>query len=154
MDTCLREEEIHRYFPEWADLPPLTAPLMESDCNSYLAGGYADEFGYHLQPDVSTGARIIDGPLEHCSYLRVQIGALHPGYPECPRPVARYFESAPLHWSSSGSVREQREVTFKAVTVRQQGRAGWPGRQWHSATALISRWKELRIRYRTLGRPF
>src|SRR6185437_1945232 len=36
--------EDHRFFPEWADRPPSTESLHEADRNSYLAGGYAEEF--------------------------------------------------------------------------------------------------------------
>ena len=44
--------EVHRYFPEWADRPASTGPLLESDHNSYLAGGYSEEFGYRVRPIV------------------------------------------------------------------------------------------------------
>lgn len=35
--------ENHRYFPEWADRPEISGPPVESDHNSYLAGGYSED---------------------------------------------------------------------------------------------------------------
>ena len=80
--------EIHRYFPEWADLPTGRDPLREADRNSYLAGGYADEFGYGTQSD-RPAIPPLDGDPESSRLWREQIGALHPGYPQCPKPVDR-----------------------------------------------------------------
>lgn len=83
-DDYVSEE--HCYFPEWADRPPAKGSLHELVCNSYLAGGYAEEFGHRVQA-VSVPAA--PGPADTDGEWHVQIGCLHPGYPECPRPVDR-----------------------------------------------------------------
>lgn len=76
----------HLFFPEWADRPSSTETLREADHNSYLAGGYAEEFGHRVrEPVLGTAAP----PSEEDEEWRVQIGCLHPGYPECPRPLDR-----------------------------------------------------------------
>jgi hypothetical protein len=86
---------IHRYFPEWADRPAGPDAQHESDRNSYLAGGYADEFGYGTPPGSAPAIAPLDGDPELCRLWSEQIGALHPGYPECPKPVDRYGSPEP-----------------------------------------------------------
>jgi hypothetical protein len=81
--------EIHRYFPEWADRPVGDGVLWESEQNSYSAGGYAEEFGYAAQPGLPAPAKHLNGDPECSKHWRTQIGALHPGYPECSRPLDR-----------------------------------------------------------------
>src|SRR5947208_3236 len=81
------EGEIHRYFPEWADLPVEEGMQWESDRNSYSAGGYAEEFGYAAQPGLPAPARPLKGDPECSKQWHCLIGALHPGYPECSRPL-------------------------------------------------------------------
>jgi len=83
------EAATHRFFPEWAGRPvkPGTAP--EADRNSYSAGGYAEEFGYGWQSGLPAPAPLLDGDPEICRYWYAQRGCLHPGYPECPKPVDR-----------------------------------------------------------------
>lgn len=83
------EGEIHRYFPEWADRPVKDGLQWESDRNSYSAGGYAEEFGYAEQPGLPAPARHLNGDPERSKRWLSQTGALHPGYPECPRPLDR-----------------------------------------------------------------
>src|SRR5581483_9122326 len=61
----------------------------EADRNSYLAGGYADEFGYGASPGGLPAIAPLAGDPESSRLWREQIGALHPGYPECPKPVDR-----------------------------------------------------------------
>ena len=80
---------MHRYFPEWADRPLGPDTQHESDRNSYLAGGYADEFGYGTSRDSPPAIAPLDGDPEGCRLWGEQIGALHPGYPECPKPLDR-----------------------------------------------------------------
>lgn len=92
-DAFLRE--IHRYFPEWADRPNGPDTQHESDRNSYLAGGYADEFGYGAFPGGAPAIERLDGVPEDSRLWREQIGALHPGYPQCPKPLDRYAPQAP-----------------------------------------------------------
>ena len=80
---------VHCYFPEWADRPVEGGTPQESDRNSYLAGGYAEEFGYSAQRGHPPAAPAPHGDPEQSRQWRVQIGGLHPGYPECPRPLDR-----------------------------------------------------------------
>jgi hypothetical protein len=82
-------EEVHRYFPEWADRPDSADLLLEADHNSYLAGGYSEEFGYRVRPDHPPVFQLLLEEPEHSRQWAVQIGCLHPGYPECPRPADR-----------------------------------------------------------------
>ncbi len=82
-------DEVHRYFPEWADRPESSDSLLESDHNSYLAGGYSEEFGYRVRPEGPPVFSLMLEDPEHSRQWAVQIGCLHPGYPECPRPADR-----------------------------------------------------------------
>lgn len=84
--------ETHRYFPEWADRPTGPEPQHEADRNSYLAGGYADEFGYGTEPGRLPAIAPLDGDPERSRLWSEQIGALHPGYPQCPKPCDRLLE--------------------------------------------------------------
>jgi hypothetical protein len=80
---------IHRYFPEWADRPAKDGVLWESDRNSYSAGGYAEEFGYAGQPGLPPPAKPLHGDPEQSGQWRIQISCIHPGYPQCCRPLDR-----------------------------------------------------------------
>lgn len=80
----------HRYFPEWADRPVGPEAQHEADRNSYLACGYADEFGYGASPGLPPAIAPLEGDPEDSRLWREQIGALHPGYPECPKPLERF----------------------------------------------------------------
>lgn len=82
-------EEVHRYFPEWADRPESVGLLREADHNSYLAGGYSEEFGYRVRPDRPPIFPLLLEDPERSDEWCVQIGCLHPGYPECARPADR-----------------------------------------------------------------
>ncbi|MGH8218796.1 MAG: hypothetical protein ACREUT_09565 [Steroidobacteraceae bacterium] len=87
-------DELHRYFPEWADRPGSADSLLEADHNSYLAGGYSEEFGYRVHPDRPPVFPLLFEDPERSRQWTVQIGCLHPGYPECPRPAARGADRA------------------------------------------------------------
>ena len=106
--------EDHRFFPEWADRPPSTESLHEADRNSYLAGGYAEEFGHGVRETLSAAHA---PPAEEDSEWRVQIGGLHPGYPECPRPLDRDLRGKPL------GARAPLRPGFGAVTILHKGLA-------------------------------
>lgn len=114
-EAALRD--LHRYFPEWADRPPGPDAQHESDRNSYLAGGYADEFGYGTGGGRPPAIPALDGDPEGGKLWREQIGALHPGYPECPKPLdragpgrapptcdTRHLPVAPLHAAGAGRI--------------------------------------------------
>lgn len=148
--------EIHRYFPEWADRPVMDGVLYESDRNSYSAGGYAEEFGYATQPGLPRPARQLVGDAERCRQWRIQIGALHPGYPECSKPLDRDL-SRPRGVASadaqsvapermSVSRRETNETIepslgFRVIRVGQR----------HSIRAHVGFMKELMLLWKVLG---
>jgi hypothetical protein len=106
------EDEERRYFAEWAVRSIESGPEIEANRNSYLAGGYSEEFGYHAQPGCSRGVRLIEDefPEEHREWYFHRC-ATHPGYPERPNPIAcdleRVLEAAlsnvPLTQSSIGA---------------------------------------------------
>ncbi|MGH8295493.1 MAG: hypothetical protein ACRETZ_08345 [Steroidobacteraceae bacterium] len=81
--------EDHRYFPEWADRPEIQEPPAEADHNSYLAGGYSEEFGYHVSIDRPPVFAPLEGDPDGSRLWYVHITGLHPGYPECGRPDDR-----------------------------------------------------------------
>jgi len=155
-------EGTHRFFPEWANLPAGRGPQQESDWNSYLAGGYAEEFGYHVQPGFWTGFAVIARLPESSRQSRAQIGALHPGFPECPRPGDQHRDATVRDGASdeprpamSGAVAseknrppEQSRGQFKVIIVRREGTAK---PHLHFAPTLMALWAEFRIRHRTLG---
>lgn len=88
-DSPRRANEERRYFPDWTVRLEGLRDEVEADHNSYLAGGYAEEFGYRAQPGFSRGVPVIDGELpDESAEWRVQAGVTHPGYPITPRPVA------------------------------------------------------------------
>lgn len=131
--------EDHCYFPEWADLPPARGSLHEVDRNSYLAGGYAEEFG-HRAPAIPAQGSI---PAEEEGEWRVQFDGLHPGYPECPRPLDREFltggrSAGPDHGAGTRQARPQGEsADYKVVLV---------GRGERRRHRLWIPWRALRIR--------
>lgn len=104
--------EVHCFFPEWADRPLSRESLPEFDRNSYSAAGYAEEFGHRALAD---GTSLEPHPTqepESCPEWHVQSGALHPGYPECPRPSDR---DRPLAGESAQRESERRrgQAAFK-----------------------------------------
>lgn len=83
-----RMDEQRRYFPDWTARPLARRPELEADHNSYLAGGYAEEFGYRAQPECSRGVPVLDGETpEECVEWQGQARATHPGYPIRPHPL-------------------------------------------------------------------
>lgn len=151
MSTDGAVSEIHRYFPEWADRPPGPDTQHESDRNSYLAGGYADEFGYGANAGRPPAIAPLDGDPEESRWWREQIGALHPGYPQCPKPLDRYHLETPRQMLA---VRQSRggprtEVGFRVIEVRPRGQAPL----WHAAlrVGVISFLAERLIRRRHLN---
>lgn len=137
--------EEHCYFPEWADRPSVGGSLHEVDRNSYLAGGYAEEFGHRAD---SLPAPEVSIPVEDDGEWRVQIDGLHPGYPECPRPLDREVpvdsrSAGPDDLSkvrqAAGQPRREPAAAFRVVLVgRDDG-----GRPRHR---LWTPWREFRIR--------
>jgi hypothetical protein len=119
-----RTDEYRRYFPDWTHRSLRIGEELEADHNSYLAGGYAEEFGYLAQPESSRGVPLIDGesPDDHGLRLIVRAG-MHPGYPLRPYPVAvsreRTSRVRAMSLSSSGEVLAARDHgKFVRVTER------------------------------------
>ena len=52
-----RTGEYRRYFPDWTHRSLRVGEELEADHNSYLAGGYAEEFGYLAQAEASAACR-------------------------------------------------------------------------------------------------
>ena len=162
LGLCSAPNELHRYFPEWADRRPRNGTPREAVRNCYLAGGYAEEFGYCPPADSLAALPPLAGDPEHSLYWYVQIGALHPGYPQCARPAERFDRdqrpSAPYwaraeaiacaHASARASVHKT-EVEICAVQVGHSDRNPNIG-----AHGLALLWKELRIRRRVLESLF
>lgn len=109
--------EDHRYFPEWADRPGLRGPLVEADHNSYLAGGYSEEFGYHLSADRPLVFAPLDEDPDSSRFWYVQITGLHPGYPECGRPEDRDRSRR------RGGTEEARRARIGAISIRDSAAA-------------------------------
>ena len=152
LDRFLRDTSgVHCYFPEWADRPVEQGTPRESDRNSYLAGGYAEEFGYGTQPGQPPAAPALQGDPEQSRQWRVQIGGLHPGYPECPRPIERGVMRALDAPSGSKyvDILNKPAGQFRVLCVGQRNRA--PRLGIHLPAGLILLCKELRIRRRALG---
>jgi len=144
--------ELHCYFPEWAARPPRHRLQLESERNSYSAGGYAEEFGYGVQADVPTAAPTLVGNPEACWYWRVQVGALHPGYPECPRPVETDIPpsgpGAAVDARGTQTVVPPQPAHFKRV--RADARQAAPASPAGLGAQLVSLWTEFRILRRHL----
>jgi hypothetical protein len=160
-----RETGIRSYFPEWANRPAQDGTPLESDHNSYMAGGYAEEFGYDPQQGEPPALPPLDGDPEQSQLWCVQIGGLHPGYPECPRPVDRDAVQPGDPWAAraqpsvviagtgggyrTGDASQRQPVDFTAIRV---GERGHTERKHHwLPVALTSRWREFRIRRRGLA---
>lgn len=164
-DPTVHPDEVHRFFPEWADRPEARGLFLESERNSYLAGGYSEEFGYRTPAGGSGVFPLLRGDPELCSQWRVEIGCLHPGYPECPRPFDRGrfgLESGcgrdhpegqpekPLRdGSSSGHAAVKSGVT-NVVPVARSAELRGDGLPARLATI----WIRFRIRRRQLGSLF
>jgi hypothetical protein len=109
-DSRRRMGEHRRYFPDFADGLPEGWPELEADHNSYLAGGYAEEFGYRAQPEWSRGVPVLDAesPDESPESHR-QAWGTHPGYPVRAHPIE-------LGWVlGDASIRAARREVLKYV---------------------------------------
>jgi hypothetical protein len=162
LGLCSAPNELHRYFPEWADRRPRNGTPREAVRNCYLAGGYAEEFGYCLPVDSLAALPPLAGDPEHSLYWYVQIGALHPGYPQCARPAERFDRdqgpSAPLCArpeaiaSARASAHASAPKTEVEICVVQVGHSDRNPNIGAHGLALL--WKELRIRRRMLESLF
>lgn len=93
-----RTDEQRSYFPDWTRRLLEFRQELEADHNSYLAGGYAEEFGYWAHPGASRGVPVFDGePPESSAEWLGQAAAMHPGYPIRPYPFAADREPIEPH---------------------------------------------------------
>jgi len=155
-----RGPDMHRYFPEWADRQLRPGAYLEATRNSYLAGGYAEEFGYGVEGyGDEQGCRvgvclIVDEP-ERCCLWKAQIGGLHPGYPEYATPHERDSRGPEHPGTDSGGAVEQARP--------QPSGGGAPADPGHvlvcrvrehvrPVSGILSVWRDLRIRRRGLNR--
>jgi hypothetical protein len=87
-DSPQRTGEQRRYFPDWECRLRVVCEEIEADHNSYLAGGYAEEFGYSAQSGASRGVPLLGGESpEESAEWKCQAAAMHPGYPIRPHPI-------------------------------------------------------------------
>ncbi len=147
--------DVHRFFPEWADRPQSADRLLEADHNSYLAGGYSEEFGYRVRPGLPADFQPLEGDPDQSGQWGVQIDCLHPGYPECPRPADRGtqrldFEASrreslpPLRGSESVGRTPQHEGAGRVLQVDRSG----ADRHGVFGLPIGTLWLRLRIRAR------
>lgn len=147
-DSPQRMGEERRYFPDWVPRLRETGEELEADHNSYLAGGYAEEFGYRAQPGASRGVPLIDGvPPEQTDEWRAQAFATHPGYPLKPCPVVLEKEQVQIAAASpqtSGTpderFRKESGGGFMRVTERsyERNRRRLPYRAAGAVTRLMA----------------
>jgi len=145
--------EIHRYFPEWADLRVSAGVQWEAERNSYSAGGYAEEFGYAGQAGQPRPAKPLGGDPELSKLWHVLRGSVHPGYPECARPVERespadreLMRGAPAVAPLMGHLPAQ-PSTFRVIYVRPKRSTGI---ELGFLSELWWGWKRLGIRLRRI----
>jgi hypothetical protein len=85
--------EQHRYFPDWTLRSLVNGPEIEAEDNSYLAGGYAEEFGYRARISYSPDVSQLDGDVpESFRARRCPACPVHPGYPLRAQPVLSELE--------------------------------------------------------------
>jgi hypothetical protein len=116
-DSRRTTHEQRSYFPDWTPHLPRATEELEADHNSYLAGGYAEEFGYLAQPGVSRGVPVLDGgPPEERAEWRCEAAAMHPGYPIKPYPLAPDRDQ-----TASDTAATQRSAKIEASVTSRGG---------------------------------
>ncbi|HEY2590360.1 MAG TPA: hypothetical protein VGI35_02110 [Steroidobacteraceae bacterium] len=138
--------EDHRFFPEWADRPQSSDRLLEADHNSYLAGGYSEEFGYRVRPGLPAVFPPLEGDPDHNGQWAFQIDCLHPGYPECARPADR--GAAPFEPPSRSESTDNLSRRAGVGNVLQVNRRGADRHVARFPMAIGALWSRLRIRAR------
>lgn len=121
-DSPQRINEQRRYFPDWTRRVLEVHEELEADHNSYLAGGYAEEFGYCAQAGASRGVPLLDGesPEDYAEWL-AQTVAIHPGFPLRAYPVA-----LPSHGARAPAKRPRIEasIAYRGTYVTVTDRPG------------------------------
>jgi hypothetical protein len=162
IETAWLSDEVHRFFPEWADRPLSRESFPEFDRNSYMAGGYSEEFGHGAGVESIPHESPSTQEPERCPQWKVQSGGLHPGYPECPRPGDRGRSRSarnvsPVHGgfdigssdrSVLGAAERGPEKGMSTIRVGKNNRLRHHG--WLTAR-LVTLWVGIRARRRDLG---
>lgn len=152
-DFAQHLNEDHRYFPEWADRPEIQEPAVEADHNSYLAGGYSEEFGYHVSVDRPPVFAPLEEDPDGSRLWYVQITGFHPGYPECGRPDDRDGQRTRTARILSGdSAASSREPPRPIRVIRVGERARNATRHGELAARLTSFWARWRGERQRLDR--
>lgn len=140
--------ENHRYFPEWADRPEISGTPVEADHNSYLAGGYSEEFGYRVSIDQPPVFSPLEGDPDSSRLRYVRINGLHPGYPECARPDDRDRSprNGPIHARNSAGRPPRPAQPIRVIRVGERARKG--AHQDSLAARLTSFWARWRAAHR------
>lgn len=111
-----------RYFPDWAERSLQADSEVEADRNSYLANGYAEEFGHRAPPVYAEDVRVLDDkPSEEWEQWRGHAVATHPGYPEKPKP---FEQESPVYRSELSGPPEQGEITPRGGVIVIAERVG------------------------------
>lgn len=117
-----------RYFPDWTHCLLASGREAEAEHNSYLAGGYAEEFGYMATDEWSRGVPVLDEPPDRFRKRRGQAQMTHPGYP---------LRAHPLIAGTHGVVSvEKIRMHRRAARIRFRG-AGTPDLTDHGAYVAV-----------------
>lgn len=146
LDSAAAKDRNHVYFPEWADRPTVAARLLEADNNSYLAGGYSEEFGYHDRPELPPIFPTLDGVPEQSQLWSVQIEGLHPGYPECPNPHDRdpLLTGARTSRAQEGSPSAAHRPANRVGVIRVREPSGGPSSPAGLNVRMTAAWTRIR----------
>jgi hypothetical protein len=141
--------EQHRYFPDWTLRSLSSGPDFEADENSYLAGGYAEEFGYRARISWSPNVSELDGDVpESHREQRSRALPVHPGYPFKPHPYTTELDIDSDEHASAAITRGSEPVdqfaddavaarTSTFVVVSNRPRAQHSGVRPRAASASI-----------------
>jgi hypothetical protein len=143
--------DMHRYFPEWADRQLRSGVYLEAGRNSYLAGGYAEEFGYGDERDCRVGACLVVADPERCCLWGAQIGGLHPGYPEWATPHERGSEPGGAQRDRAAEPAAPKSLENEPPSDRGQVLVCRVRERVRPVSRLWSLWRDLRIRRRGLN---
>lgn len=137
-DSPRRTDEERRYFPDWTPTLIEIHEEIEADHNSYLAGGYAEEFGYHAQPGSSRGVLVLDGEApEDCAEWQAEAGAMHPGYPIRPRPIPS--DSVESESGTTATFEQPRTVASRETSIEMERESGQRGTFFRVTERLYER---------------
>jgi len=150
-------DEERRYFPEWAERSAVDGEELEAERNSYLAGGYAEEFGYCSHNGFARGVRIYDGvSVEESATWFMQRNATHPGYPEKSKPLEDFVQSSEVEIAHDTNVVMEdtshpsqhdfsilkKDSRLAHEELRERTRSHWKGFIWFKVSSALLSWSE------------